>query len=339
MSTQCLPSIYSSIKEASNFLKTTSFEVVKFYHYNNALLQQISLLSLTTCVLASKIFSSIPKIIPRASLSLLNYVGIIYLDSQVMHVCKSIRDASIAIKEKDYTGLFTLSLKIYVKATDVLLTSASFVFSLLALGGVPQVGLIAKVVMRPISIIGWLLSSLNSTVDFYQNKDLLRRFKNLKSETKEDYQNFISLLVCKVLRIIEPEGAKKLEPISLNVSVDVDKKISNFAMLTVRQLEESSLREFSADLLAQLEKDPHFSMSWEKNLRYFKGMQTRIKEKNQQMTLGTGLSILGFIGLSVGRVFPDSLADWGMRWGISSLYTAKMVWKKIKLLRLAKDIS
>jgi len=330
--------LWNSVVETSQAAKNASYRVLKAYNHNSAFVCQVSTLALTACVFASKVFSSMPKVLPRLSLSMLNYVGIIYIDSQIMHLCKSIRDIKLAASHGDTSGIFMLSLKIYVKAADVFLTVANFGFSLVALGGFPQVTVIANLALRPISIVGWLLGSLNSTIDYYRNIFMLERFQGLKALEPSDYQNSVTLIVNNILQIIEPEGEARLAFRPEDTRTHRSEDLQLLALLTVRQLEESSLREFSDNLLRNLNEDPNFLMDWEKNLRYFKGMKRRIKEKNHQMMRTTVITGLGWVSLVVGKFYPDSLSDWGLRFSISLLYTAKMAWKKYTLSQLATDI-
>lgn len=316
-------------------LKGCAMAIYRFYQRHSVLLQQISILTLTMTVFASKVIVSTPKVLAQVALSCLNFVGIISLDSQICHLSKAYDDFSRTHFFCDRVGmLFTLS-KVIAAATSIFLTCLFFASSLVALAGMPSFAVGCNLVCYPISLLGWLLSQVNHSVDYHYNTVLLDDFKALKPTALPENQRKIILLVKEMIHIFNPRLNFTFQ---IEASTPPATSSAYLAMRTIRQLENSSLEQFRGGL-ALIQPQGRAHIDWQRTLMLFKTVKQRLKEKQLQMYASTGLTLLGHMAMNLSKFYPDSALDWGARTAMSLLYTIKMIWKKICLWRLSEALT
>ena len=122
------------------------------WHKHSDLVSSTGILAVTTCLLAAKIFPRIPAILPRLSLVILNFTGVIWLNIQVREIKKSAADLQLALKIKDLSGATLTAAKVMVKGINALLTCGLFAASVVAFCGFPQTTAIMYLGMRPFAI-------------------------------------------------------------------------------------------------------------------------------------------------------------------------------------------
>lgn len=141
------------------------------------LISSVSILTLNTIMVASKVFEQIPAIIPRTSLTLLSFTGVLTLNIQARELMKQGKDFILAKNADDRMGMIITAAKVSMTATDILLTVTMFAASVIALVGHPEVTLQMYATMRPIALTSLLARITLDIRDFFENRTLITELK------------------------------------------------------------------------------------------------------------------------------------------------------------------
>jgi hypothetical protein len=298
---------------------------VKVLDKHTDLISSVGILAITTCLFAAKIYSSIPSIIPRLSRFVLNFGGIIWLNVEVRDFRKSCRDFYLATGIRDLQGLVVTAAKVFVKASDILLTCGMFLASAVALGGFPQMTAGMYLAMRPIAIVSLGMRIATEVYDYFANEKLLQMLRRI-SQLSHQYSLRQGIMRCffECLYL-----SRKTDILSL-----FPKKVKKLSVKLLRQLDLATLETFRENLSKNIREDPY-----RKNLKLFYSLKESMQNKQAMTQANLSLIALGYFSMGICRIFPDTLLEMGFRWGMSVLYTDELLRQKFFQADLACEIS
>lgn len=335
--TQVLSNIFA---ESKNSLVRYRDKCWKVYKKHSDLISSSALLILNTILLASQIFQQIPAIVPRVSLVLLNYTGIIWLNVQVRSFIKSCQDLGFAIQYHDVEGIVFTASKVLVKALNILLTGSMFIASVVSLAGYPGIALGMYTAMRNPAMAGWVASIFNDIADYYQNKKLLKNLSEIDQSQDADIR--IQLIVRNFIQMTHPKSRRLLPSIPENLK-KIDATEKRTSMRIVRQSGEYLLYTFKETLAAgKCFSNVDGTLSGlDRNYTYkfYLGLQDGIKRKQDLTRANLGLIVLGYASLGLCRMYPNTIIQYGVTWGMSMLYTGKLLYQKYHQRKLQHQIS
>lgn len=225
---------------------------VRVLNKHTDLVSSVGILAMTTCLFASKIFSQIPLFIPRLSLVVLNFGGIIWLNVQAKDFIKSVRDLSLAFWIQDYPGMLLTALKVMTKGINILLTCGMFAAATVAFCGFPHITAMMYLTMRPFAIFSLATGIASDIIDYFANKCFLK-----KIEENRDMHSFLELIAGK-------------------------KRETKFAVQIVRQIDTQVLETFQETL----EKDPSPEKVFQAVKDSVQNKQTAVESNLFLITLG-----------------------------------------------------
>ncbi len=280
------------------------YDYCAFYRRHTDLIQNGQTLLLTTVVLASKIFSSIPDVVANLSMATLKYTGILFINAQVMHLQKSAYDLKLALTFFDFKGILLTALKVSVKSANIFLIISGFVMPIISLIGFKVFSASLLTLLLPISRSSWVLSCFNEISDYYQNQLLYQELSALNlTQSKNLITNFKTLQ----------------SKFSNHRSSDY-----HLALRLIRQNEGSTLEIFKNSLT---HRNVISLPTWQTQL-YIREFQASLYKKNTLSESGSLLSGLGYTSMHVSKLYPDGIVEWGLRWNMSLLYFIKTIDKK-----------
>lgn len=298
---------------------------VRILNKHTDIISSGGILILTTCLLAAKIFSKIPPILPRLSLVILNFGGIIWLNVQVRDFIKTSRDFWTAIKIGEFSGCVMTSAKVLVRGIDTLLTCGLFTASVVAFCGFPETTLLMYLAMRPFAIVSLSLGIATEIANYFINESLLDKLR----EIDPDSQRIKKVMHCFVTRTLAYAQWKE-EGIGT-----VHQEDNVLAMRIIRQLDTQTLETFQERLSEKIS----FEVKTDKMIRIFYAMKESLQNKQAATKANLFLIALGYISMGICKIFPGSLVEISLRWGMSVLYTDELIKQKFFQSELANQIS
>lgn len=288
-------------------------------------ISNLGILTITTCLLASKIFESTPKILPRVAKVVYDYGGLIWLNVQARDLMKSVKDLTRAIQTKDL-GIIATVAKVFVKSANIFLTCVIFAGSVISAVAVPEASLAIALSIRSFSLSCLCINVLSDIRDYFANEALLKQLEKLDSDDKGN------LLIGKVMACF-------LEIIK---DVETPSKISSewteewkLADRLVRQLDHYTLETFKESLQEERkEKYPLVDA-----LKLFYGVKDGMKTNQGMTKANLSLIALGYFSMGLCRAFPDSLIEMSSRWTMSVLYSDEFIQRKFFQSDLAERIN
>ena len=283
-------------------------------------------LTLNSCILASKIVDKIPVFLPRLSLVILNGGGIIWLNIQVRDCSKSFRDLQLAVRCKDYQGMLLTACKTAVKAMDTLLICTMLAASVFALAGFPGITLTIYAVVRPIALVSLATGIGLQISDYFKNKALIKKLERISQEENADKR--VADIMKYFVMILNKKASKD--------TIGEERKL---AVCLIRQLEYSTVETFQEEIVPKM-RDPNYlnSLEGESAQKLFYNIKLSMENKQKMTKASLGLMSLGYVVMGVNRVYPDTLLQSSLTWGISMLYTTKLVIQKYQNYKLHKRI-
>jgi hypothetical protein len=281
------------------------------------LISSVGILTLTTCLLAAKIFPKIPPIWPRLSLVILNFGGIIWLNVQVRDFIKNVRDLSFAAQMRELSGVLLTAVKVLVRGIDILLTCGLFTASVVASCGYPHTTLLMYASMRPFAILSLAMGVMTEICNYFINERLLAKIekKALEGRLKQVMQCFVDRVLC------QKQDRQAIPHLDQLLAVHI-----------IRQLDMSTLEIFQERLKISSREDD------EESVNIFHAMKTSIQNKQAATEASLFLTALGYVSMGICKIFPGSLAEIGLRWGMSVLYTDELIKQKLFQSDLAQKM-
>lgn len=279
------------------------------------LIESSGILLISTCLLASKIFKSIPPLLPRTGLVILNYWSIISLNWQIKEFIKSGCDFLRSLASAKLSSVIETTTKAFVLGTNVLMVTFSFAAAVIALFGFPQTSLAIYVGMRPLALVNLALTIGCKGYDYYANKYLVNVLQNIEEQPNANQQ--ISKIAICFLEILK----KKETSISREWTQERE-----LADRLVRQLDHSALEGLHEIFTLKVDIK-------EARLQALK-LYSALYESMYNAVVNTKsffeLTILGYVAMGLCRAFPDSLVDMTSRWTMSLIYTDDLIRRKIR---------
>lgn len=279
------------------------------YQRHSDLLSQLTTLALNTVILASKIIQKIPSIIPRFANTALSFTGLLYLNLQVRDLLKVGGDLVDSIKTKDLEGIVFVSARVTVKALNILLGIGMMGATLVALCGFPAVALAMYGIMRPFALFSLFIGIGLEVYDYKKNGALLKKFQKLEHCPEK---------ISKVVMALREQIQKKT-----NKSV-CSKEEQRLVLHTFRQLEH-----FRVDALRKEFFEEKLFGEGGGEEKLFEKIKTAFEQKRVYIQANLGLISLGYLCMGICKMWPDTLVQSATVWGISLLYTTKLIYQKI----------
>jgi len=275
------------------------------------------ILAITTCLLADKVFKEFPPIIPRLSLVLLNFSGIIWLNVQIMDLIKSCYDLKRVFDWKDWDGLVQTAAKVVVRVSNILLTGLFFGASVVGACGFPQISAALYIGMRPFALTTLVLNILTDLGDYFANKAILQIIDRIEEARSGLTMAKVSLSFLEIIgghKVTYPEGF--------------------FANRIVRQIERRTVETFKEKLVQKISIEDVRLEAY----KLFYNLKDGLVSKQAGTKANLSLTVLGYVSMGVCKAFPDTLKDMISRWTISVLYTDELIRQKFYEADLAERI-
>ena len=284
---------------------------VQVLNKHTDLISSGGILVLTTCLLADKLFR-IPPFLPRLSLMILNFGGIIWLNVQMRDFIKCSRDFFLALRLHDTGGMVLTAVKVYVRGVDTLLTCGLFAASVVAFIGFPQTTILMYQRMRPFAVSSLVLGVTTEITNYCINASLLKTLNQTSLKIESLMQHFVQQLLF---------FAKK--------SKTASQKDSLLAVHIIRQLDTPTLETFQEKMSVQENTEI---------IRIFYAMKESLENKQAATENNLFLVALGYVCMGICRIFPGSTIEISLRWIMSLLYTDELIKQKFFQSDLAKKL-
>lgn len=280
------------------------------------LIHNLGIIAISTCLLAAKIFKNMPSYLPRVSNFVFNFGGIIWLNVQVVDFLKSCRDVSHAIKERDIIGLVETSAKVAVKGVDVLLTITIFSASMLMTLGYPEITLAVYLAIRPIALASLAVMIASDVRDYFVNRKIIADLKNCENSAG------ISLTAQKVTNCFHQIVTKG------SVDADVKGAERSIAYRLLRQFHASTVNAYKEGLSRENSNPTEL----------YQIMKQSLIETQAYTEDNLKLRALGYVSMGICKAWPETIIEKSSRLGMSLLYTALLIRKKIEDAQKANEL-
>lgn len=303
---------YLEIHPVENWVKDKTACCVRVLNKHTDLISSGGILAITTCLLAGKIFQSIPRILPRIAKVVFDFGGVIWLNVQVRDVIKNGRDLSRTIKNHDLPAMLEVAAKVLVKGVNVLLTCAIFAGSIVAACGLPQYALALALAIRPVGLACLGVNIISDIRDYVVNERVLQRLALI------DQQSTIAKVMTCFLEIINPCAILN----DVSVSWTEERRLAD---VIVRQLDTFTVETFQ-EMLRKKRENVDARME---AMKLFYSVKDGMLCKQAGTKANLSLIVLGYISMGICRAFPDSLVEMSTRWAMSVLYTDELIRQKL----------
>lgn len=296
------------------------------YRNNSDLISSVTNLALNSILLVSKIFISIPVIIPRIAFTLLSFSGIISINMQARNVLKDSVDLRLAIQVRSLSGVLLTAARVFVKSTNILLTCTLFGGSIVALAGFPLASLLMFSLLSRLSTITLIAAISGEFIDYFSKKKLLGRLHVINELEDRDArvqtiaQNFISM-------------AYQSSYQKLNIRLENDEAIRKDQQLAaniVRNIDNWALEAFKHGLAAKM-IGKNTVLTPNEAIDVYNGLIEAIEKSQTIAKANIGLRALGYISLGICKLYPQTILQYGITLAMSLFYTSKMVMEKYLL--------
>lgn len=285
---------------------------VKIYHQHSDLVTNLGLFAVNTTILVSKIFEEIPKMIPRGCYVALNFTGVFWLNIQFRDLIKNGEDLYQSIIDEDMEGIVFTAAKVTVKSLNILLTGSMLAAAVITLVGFPEIALSMYAIMQPFAIFSVLVGLGTDVYDHKKNSALASQFTQI--ETLDEKVK--TVMDCFLKQLMDVKSSEK----------------NTLAKHTFRQLDH-----YTVEQMKETIKKSHPNISGEelikaipeeKITKLFSAIKEAFLQKQKFMEANLGLMTLGYLSMGICRVWPGSVIQSSVTWGMSLLYTSKKVWEK-----------
>lgn len=283
----------------------------RILHKHTDLISSCGILAITTCLLASQVFQTIPRILPRLAKVVYDFGGIIWLNVQLRDLAKSSKDLIRTVKRKEVLGFIEVAAKVFVKGVGIIMTCVIFAGSVAAAVGFSKVPLSLALAIRPLGLACLGINIATDIRDYSQNERLLKQFSAY--EKTSEYGELADRLALAFLTII----------LQNRLSLDLLESTA-FADLVVRQLDTQTI-ETCQEIFPKDQKKG----TLEESLKIVDTLKKGIQFKQSGTKTNLSLIVLGYISMGLCRAFPNGLIDMTTRWSMSVLYTDELIRHKL----------
>ena len=315
-----------AFQSCKNWVAEKAYTIQRFtataLNKHTDLISSVGILAITTCLLASKIFETMPKILPRVALVVFNYGGIIWLNVQVRDFLKSGNDFIYGVRQRQWTQVVETAAKVFYKGVNVLLTCAFFGSSVLGLVGFPGAVLSVALALRPLSLASLGLNICSDIRDYFVNEAILHQVEKIESE--DDARDKIGGVMIQFLERIK--NVKSSETATRETFL-ADKMIYQLDMHTLE-----TFREKLANRC--VEGNPRAEA-----MKIFFAVHDGIRSRQAGTRANLSLTVMGYLSMGICKMFPDSLIEMATRWSMSVLYTDELVRQKLFQMDLEEQLS
>lgn len=274
-----------------NVIQPAQEKPVPYYKKYIPLISSAGVLVVTTCLLAAKIFKSTPSLLPLFARFILETCSIIWLDDQINTFIKAYSDLKWTIRDKEWHTLVPTAAKVFMAATNLLITITLFTGSIISFCGYPQLMLSMSLSLRPLSMTTYFTGIGIDVYNFYKNNRVLAVLQGNDANDQKIIECFSAAIH------------------SREVSVKPSDKAYIASRQTVRQLDWMSIDYYKG-----------------KNSFTKENLIESIGNLNTFTTNNLALIVLGRICMGISKAFPETLADMSGRWLMSALYTWNIAW-------------
>lgn len=288
---------------------------VRVLNKHTDLISSGGILIITTCLLAAKIFKNIPPLLPRIALVVFNFGGIIWLNIQARDLLKSIEDLSRNIQSYDWKPCVEVAAKVFLKATNILLTCSIFCASVVAVAGFPWVLSMFYLTTQPLGLTSLAMSIATDLYDYFANKQLLKEMDSLENQPKAGQR------ITKVM-----DGfLENIFPQTIASQSHKNKIEKSFANRLVQQLDMFTLE----TLKESLPQQQNISDAQLKKFELFFKIKECMINKQAMTKSNLSLISLGYVSMGICKLYPDTLIEMATRWMMSVLYTDDLISQKL----------
>jgi len=262
-----------------------------------------AILALNICVLASKIFASLPQVVGRSALVALNYVGLVGLNVQVRCLVKTFSDVFWASDAHDFGAMGITIGKVVNEVSNILLILGNVVAAVASLANRRIVALTLYRVMAPWGLIATFLVVGLDIGRYYFHRALSNRLRVLGelNDADERIRTLCSLL------------AKK----HVNATSSYDQRLAATVVLSL-----------DVETWSKLQTEIGKVHQKEQRQRLYRAITDYCRDQEKLASADLGLKGFGYFSMGVCRAFPDSLVQSGLCTAISLLYTSKLAVQK-----------
>ena len=298
---------------------------VKVHRHHSDLISSLSNLTLNTIILAAKIFHQIPEVFSRSAYVMLNFTGICWLNMQFRDFVKSGKDFYAAHRTKDFEGMACTAAKVMVKGLNILLTCGMFAASIFSLCVFPEITLMMYAIMRPFSLFSLVVGIGAEVYDYKKNSDLIRKITVIEkaNDREQRTQNIMRHFLNRLL-----SSKKNKEP------DDPDKRLAQHLF---RQLEHFTLETFRGEIQ---KKYPNIldKLGPDDIKKLFSALTKALQDKQTYTKTNLWLIGLGYMSMAIYRLWPETLIQSSTTWGMSLLYTSKLLYQKNQQAKLRDSL-
>lgn len=180
-------------------------------------------------------------------------------------------------------------------------------------------------IMRPFSLFSLLVGIGTEVYDYKKNGDLIRKITVIEKandrglRTQNIMRHFLNRLI---------SSKENKEP------NDPDKQLARHIF---RQLEHFTLETFKGEIQ---KKHPKIldKLSPDDAKKLFSALTKALQDKQIYTKTNLWLIALGYMGMAICRLWPETLVQSSTTWGMSFLYTSKLIYQKTQQAKLRTSI-
>lgn len=272
------------------------------------LVKQTCYVLLDIAILVDKIFKDCPKIIGKTALFTLNALGISsfgFIDD----IHKGLNDLSLALIHLEIRGIILAFLKVSIDIIDFILLWGVCSASSLALFGYSDRSKQLYAIMHPYGISSYLVRMTLTGLDLYVNTKLVDELKKVPS----DKRNQITELFCNFL--INPYDIKAYNKES-SLPIRVIRQLSRYDLKPFRELISKDLKGWKPSKPLSKKRivliEPYYD-------KIVKCVENQLWHKSKDIKL----RILGYVGMGIVKLYPNSIIQSITETFIASLWLYK----------------
>ncbi len=296
----------------------------RIYRNHSDLISSIGNDILNTIILVSRVVKQIPHAVNRSAYFAYNLTGMFWINVQIQDLQKKAKDTQVNFSAYDFEGVITSAAKTAVAALNILLSASLLTAALISLAGMPQIALTIYSAMLPFSLFSFFTNIGCELYDYIKNKMLAKKFRNIKfakefTANSEKAKKVAEFFVRRLYNLQQTKCGFSEKKLARHTF----KQLSYFQISAMLQKFQNKYRADSAQtLLTVLRRDQS------KIGKLLQDLKKGLEDKNTYTKNNLGLITLGYVCMGICKAYPDTLIQSFVTWGISLLYTLKMIYEK-----------